>query len=76
MYPHLSHPSYELEKTLTHSNLTIYKHWNEEKILRESLQMNISNSCRQKCKDHLHLNQLNLFSSLIHLSISYIFKFS
>ena len=29
----------------------------------ESLQMNISNSYCQKCKHHLHLNQLSLFSS-------------
>ena len=36
----------------------------------ESLQMNILNSYCQKCKHHLHPNQLNLFSSLIHLSLS------
>ena len=36
----------------------------------ERLQMNISNSYCQKCKHHLHLNQLNLFVSLIHLSLS------
>ena len=35
VYPHLYHPSYELERTISHSNLTIYKHWNEEKILRK-----------------------------------------
>ena len=29
----LSYPSYELERTISHSNLTIYKHWNKEKIL-------------------------------------------
>ena len=42
----------------------------------ESLQMNISNSYCQKCKHHLHLNQLNLFSSLIHLPLSSIFECS
>ena len=35
VYPCLSHPSYELERIISHSNLTIYKHWNEEKILRK-----------------------------------------
>ena len=29
------HPSYELERTVSESNLTIYKHGNEEKILRK-----------------------------------------
>ena len=37
----------------------------------ETLQMNISNSYCQKCKYHLHLNQLNLFSSLIDFSFFY-----
>ena len=32
VYPHLPHPSYELEGTISHSNLTIYKHSNKEKI--------------------------------------------
>ena len=31
VYPGLSHPSYELDRTISYSNLTIYKHWNEEK---------------------------------------------
>ena len=31
VYPPLSHPSYKLERMISHSNLTIYKHWNEEK---------------------------------------------
>ena len=35
VYPRLSHPSYELERTIFYSNLTIHKHWNEEKILRK-----------------------------------------
>ena len=35
VYPRLSHPSYELERTISHSNLIIYKHWHEEKILRK-----------------------------------------
>ena len=26
VYPPLSHPSYELERTISHSNLTTYKH--------------------------------------------------
>ena len=42
----------------------------------EGLQMNISNSYYEKCKHDLHLNQLNLFSSLIHLSLSSIFECS
>ena len=33
VFLHLSYPSYELERTIYHLNLTIYKHWNEEKIL-------------------------------------------
>ena len=41
VYPRLFHPSYELQITISHSNLTIYKHRNEE---LETLQMNISNS--------------------------------
>ena len=53
VYLHLSHPSYELERTISYSNLTIYKHWNEEK--KESLQMNISNTYRKKRKRRLHL---------------------
>ena len=35
VYPCLSQPSYELERTISHSNITIYKHCNEEKILRK-----------------------------------------
>ena len=35
LYLSLSHPSYELERTIFHSNLTTYKRWNEEKILRK-----------------------------------------
>ena len=42
----------------------------------ESLQMNVSNSYCQKCKHHLRLNQLNLFSSLIDLSLSSILECS
>ena len=42
----------------------------------ESLQMNISNSYCQKCEDQSHLNRLNLFSSFIHLSLSFIFECS
>ena len=53
VYLHLSHPSYELERTISYSNLTIYKHWNEEK--KESLQMNISNTYRKNRKRRLHL---------------------
>ena len=34
-HPRLSHQSYKLERTVSHSNLTIYVHWNEEKILRK-----------------------------------------
>ena len=41
VHPRLSYPSYEFERTISYSNLTIYKQWNEEKILRK-LQMNIS----------------------------------
>ena len=37
----------------------------------KSLQMNVSNSYCEKCKHHLHLNQLNLFSSLIYSSRLY-----
>ena len=74
VYLRLSHPSYELERTISHSNLTIYKHWNEEKILRKFT--TISNSYCQKYKHHLQPNQLNLFSSFIHLSLSSIFECS
>ena len=42
----------------------------------ESLQINMPNLYNQKCKHHLHLNQLNLFSILIHLSLSSIFECS
>ena len=35
VYPRLSLPPYELESAISHSNLTIYKQWNEEKILRK-----------------------------------------
>ena len=35
VYPLLSDPSYELERTISHSNLTVYKHWDDEKILRK-----------------------------------------
>ena len=35
VYSHLSHPLYELERTIYYSNLTTLKHWNEEKILRQ-----------------------------------------
>ena len=35
VYSHWSDPSYELERTISHSNLTIHKHGNEEKILRK-----------------------------------------
>ena len=41
VYPGLFHPSYELERTISPSNQTIYKHSNEK---LETLQMNISNS--------------------------------
>ena len=34
VYPCLSHSTNELERTISHSNLTVHKHWNEEKILR------------------------------------------
>ena len=34
-YRRLSHLSYELERATSHSNLTVYKHWNEERILRK-----------------------------------------
>ena len=59
VYPRLSHPSYELERMISHSNLTIYKQWNEEKYL-ESLQMNVSNSYCKKYKYHLHLELAQL----------------
>ena len=35
VYLRLSDPSYELDRTISHSNLTKHKHWNEEKILRK-----------------------------------------
>ena len=35
VYQRLSDPSYELERTISHLNLTIYKHWNKDKILRK-----------------------------------------
>ena len=44
-YPYLI--SYELVRTVSDSNLTIYRHWNEKKYL-ESLQMSISNSYFEK----------------------------
>ena len=54
VHPRLSHPSYELERTISYSDLTIYKHRNEGKYI-ESLQMNISSSyCWKKCKHHFH----------------------
>ena len=59
VYPRLSHPSYELERMISHSNLTIYKQWNEEKYL-ESLQMNVSNSYCKKYKYHFHLELAQL----------------
>ena len=35
VYPRLSYLSYELKRKMFHSNLTTYKHWNEENILRK-----------------------------------------
>ena len=35
VYPRLPYSSYDLDRTRSHSNLTIYKYWNEEKILRK-----------------------------------------
>ena len=34
-YPRLPHPSYKLERTISHSNLTIHNHCHEEKVLRK-----------------------------------------
>ena len=59
VYPPLSDPSYELERMISHLNLTIYNHWNEEKYL-ESLQMNISN---RYCEERKH----NLYLQLAHI---------
>ena len=49
----LSDLSYELERTISHSNITIYKHWNKEKILKkfeneyfkQPLRKNVSMTC-------------------------------
>ena len=49
---------------------TGYSHGVSTLISSISLQINISNSYCQKCKHHLHLNQINLYGSLIHLSPS------
>ena len=54
-YPHLSHPSYEPERTISHSNLAIYTNIEKKKEYLESLQMNISNRYCEKRKHHLHL---------------------
>ena len=54
VYPRLSHPSYELERMISHSNHASIEM--KEKCL-ESLQMNISNSYCKKRKHPLHLLQ-------------------
>ena len=51
----LSDPSYELERTISYLNLTIYL---------ERLQMNISNRYCEKRKHHFIFNQRNLLNSL------------
>ena len=66
-YPRLSHAAYELEKTISYSDLTICKLWNE---YLESLQMNISNDYCKKRKHHLHISAvylIALFTRLFHL---------
>ena len=63
-YLRLSYPSHELERTISHSNLTIYKHWNEGKntlkvykwILQIVIAKNVSITCI--------FNQRNLFFRL------------
>ena len=35
LYPRLSDPSYELERTISYSNLTIYEQRNEENVLKK-----------------------------------------
>ena len=72
MYPHFSDPSYELEITISHSNLSI----KIKKRYLKSLQMNISNSYCKKRKHHLHLQSAQFINSLTHLSLSFLFRYS
>ena len=75
VYPRLSHPSYEVERTKSHSNLTIYEHWNKEKILKkftnEYFQIAIAKTVSITCI----FNERNLFNSLIHLYLPSLFFF-
>ena len=54
VYPHLPDPSYELERTISHSNL-IYTSIEMKKKFLESLQTKFSNSHCEKRKYHWDL---------------------
>ena len=71
IYAYLIHHINQKERYLIQTWL--YTSTERKKKYLESLEMNISSSCCQNCKRHLHLNHLNLFSSLIHLYLSSIF---
>ena len=55
LHQRLSHPSNGLERTILHSNKNIYNHFIEEKILRELLTIEYSNTYCKKRKHHLYL---------------------
>ena len=75
VYSRLSHPSYEVERTISYSHLTICKHWNKEKILRKFTNEYFQTVIAKNVSITCIFNEHNLFKSLIHLSISSIFFF-
>ena len=75
VYPHLPDPSYELERTISHSNL-IYTSIEMKKKFLESLQTNFQIVIVKNVNITGIFNQRNLFNSLIHSFFSSIFGFS
>ena len=71
-YPRLSHPSYELGRTISHSNL-IYRSIEMKKKYLENLQMNISLSYGKKRKHHLEIQSVQY---IYHSNVSSIFECS
>ena len=71
-YLRVSHASYGLERTISHSNL--YISFEMKKKYLESLQMNISNSYYKKVSITFIFNQYNLFNSPIPLLLTSIFE--
>ena len=76
MYPRSSHAWYELESPISYSNLTKYKHWNEEKILRKFTNEYFQMVIAKNVSIAFIFHQLNLFNSLINLSLSSILECS